>query len=115
MKGRYNENSELDFGMYRGYELGIVYVFDPTYIDWCINNLDRFHIEDLHKLTEYGVINEKLDWEYKMIGEPSLIPNIDVFETLQELLENIDLGTIKYKFSEKTIEKNQINRSFQCF
>lgn len=107
MKGIYNKNSKLDFGMYKGYDLGIVYVFDPSYIDWCINNIDKFHISDLAELKELGVINEKLDWQYKMIGDPSLIPNIDVFDTFEELIENIDLGEKKYNFSEETIEKNE--------
>ena len=106
MKGIYNKNSKLDFGMYKGYDLGIVYVFDPSYINWCINNIDRFHISDLNELKELGVINQKLDWQYKMIGDPSLIPNIDIFGTFQELIENIDLGNKKYTFSDETLEKN---------
>ncbi len=107
MKGFYDKNSKLDFGMYKGYELGIVYVFDPPYIDWCINNIDKFCITDLNELKEYGVINEKLDWQYKMIGDPSLIPNIDIFDTFQELIDNVDLGEKKYKFSDSTINKNE--------
>lgn len=107
MKGHYNKDSKLDFGMYKGYELGIVYVFDPSYVDWCINNIDRFYISDLDELKEFGVINEKLDWQYKMIGDPSLIPNIDIFDTFQELIENVDLGEKKYNFSDETLRKNE--------
>ncbi len=54
MKKVYNEESKLDFGMYRGYEIGIVYVFDPGYLDWCINNISGFHITDLNELMEIG-------------------------------------------------------------
>lgn len=111
MKGHYNKDSKLDFGMYKGYELGIVYVFDPSYVDWCINNIDRFYISDLDELKEYGVINEKLDWQYKMIGDPSLIPNIDIFDTFQELIDNVNLGEKKYNFSDETLKKNE-SRSF---
>jgi hypothetical protein len=107
MKGHYNKNSKLDFGMYKGYELGIVYVFDPSYVGWCINNIDRFYISDLNELKEYAVINEKLDWQYKMIGDPSLIPNIDIFETFQELIDNVDLGEKKYIFSDETLKINE--------
>ncbi|HPS72614.1 MAG TPA: hypothetical protein PLM70_10185 [Bacteroidales bacterium] len=111
MKGHYNKDSKLDFGMYKGYELGIVYVFDPSYVDWCINNIDRFYISDLDELKEYGVINEKLDWQYKMIGDPSLIPNIDIFDTFQELIDNVNLGEKKYNFSDETLKKNE-SKSF---
>jgi len=42
-----------------------------------------------------------------MIGDPSLIPYIDVFDTFQELLENVDLGDKKYEFSDESIKINQ--------
>jgi hypothetical protein len=109
MKRFYNKNSKLDFGMYKGYELGIVYVFDPSYIDWCINNIEKFHVSDLNELKEIGIINEKLDWQYKLIGDPSLIPNIDAFETFKELTENVDLGEKRYKFNEETLNKKEEN------
>ncbi len=106
MKGHYNKNSKLDFGMYKDYELGIVYVFDPSYIDWCINNIDNFFITDLDELKKYGVINEKIDTQYRMIGDPSLIPNIDLFDTFQLLIDNFDLGDKRYKFSDETLRVN---------
>ncbi len=107
MKGYYNKDSKLDFGMYKGYELGIVFVFDPSYIEWCINNIDNFFISDLNELMQYSVYNEELDCRYRMIGDPSLIPYIDVFDTFQELLENVDLGDKKYEFSDESIKINQ--------
>lgn len=108
MKVNYNKTSKLDFGMYKGYDLGIVYIFDPSYIDWCINNIDRFYITDLDELKELEVVNESLDWQYKMIGDPSLIPNIDAFD-FQDLIDNnISLGYKKYKFSEGTLNKNAL-------
>jgi len=66
MKGYYNKDSKLDFGMYKGYELGIVFVFDPSYIEWCINNIDNFFISDLNELMQYSVYNEELDCRYRM-------------------------------------------------
>ncbi|MDX9697114.1 MAG: hypothetical protein RBT49_15090 [Bacteroidales bacterium] len=107
MKGYYNKNSKLDFGMYKGYELGIVYVFDPCYVDWCINNIDRFYIADLSELEKYSVLNEVLEWQYRDIGDPSLIPNMDIFDTFQELIDHVDLGDKKHLFSDETIIKNE--------
>ena len=107
MKEYYNKNTKLDFGMYKGYELGIVYVSDPSYIDWCINNIDRFYISDLKELMEYSVINKSLNWEYRMIGEANLVIDLDTSETFQDLIDNYDLGDKKYIFSEDTIRKNE--------
>jgi len=107
MKGIYNKNAKLDFGMYKGYELGIVYVFDPLYIDWCINNIDRFYISDFNELKEYGVINKDLNWQYRLVGEASYIPNIDRFKSFNELLENIDLGNNRFEFSPETLQKHK--------
>jgi len=111
MKGYYNKNSILDFGMYKGYELGIVYVFDPCYIDWRINTIDKFYITDLSELKRYGILNENLEWQYRMIGDPSLIPNIDIFDNFQELIVHVDLGDKKYQFSNETLKKNE-DKSF---
>jgi hypothetical protein len=106
MKGYYKKTTKLDFGTYKGYDLGIVYIFDPSYIDWCINNIDNFYITDLDELMELAVVNSNLDWQYKMIGDPSLIPNIDAFDFQDLMDENISLGNKKYKFSEETLNKN---------
>ena len=102
----YNKRSVLDFGMFKGYQLGVVYLFDPAYIDWCINNVDDFYIPDLDELKEIGVYNKSIDWQYKLIGDPSLIPNIDVFTTFDEYIENVAPGQNKYPFSDETIKLN---------
>jgi hypothetical protein len=112
MKRIYDRNSKIDFGMYRGYVLGIVYVFDPSYIDWCINNINGFHISDLDKLKDFGVINENIDWHYRLIGDPELIPGIDTFDTFKKLTESTLLGDKKYIFSEKSLIKNKENSNY---
>jgi len=105
----YRKDSQFDFGMFKGYELGIVYVFDPSYIDWCINNINGFCVIDLDELQKYSVVNPEVDVRIKMVGEPSLIEGIDIFETFEELVENLEIGNNKYEFSQKTIDKNSIN------
>ncbi len=112
MKGIYSTTTILDFGMYKGYELGIVYVFDPSYVDWCINNISKFFISDLEILKDINVVNENLEWQYRSIGDPSLISDIDRFVTLKELIENVDLGNNKYIFKKETLQLNR-NKSFQ--
>lgn len=44
-----------------------------------------------------------------MVGEPGLIEGIDIFETFEELVENLDLGNNKFIFTEETIEINSNN------
>jgi len=107
MRRRYNKNTKIDFGLYNGYDLGIVYVFDPGYIDWCINNIDSFCVVDLTDLNKYSVINPNLDVQYKMIGDPSAINGIDIFDTFEELEENLNLGDKKYTFSKETLNLNK--------
>ena len=107
MEGYYKKDSKLDFGMYKGYELGVVFIFDPGYINWCINNIDTFCVTDLEELKDYSIINENLNWQYRMIGDPSVIPYIDVFETFQEYCENVRFGDKKFIFSEDTLKKNR--------
>ena len=109
MKKVYNKNSKIDFGMYKGYDLGIVYVFDPSYIEWCINNISGFHISDMDELKEISIINKEVDWHLRLIGEPSLIAGIDTFDTYEKLAANIELGDNKYIFNEETINKNKAN------
>lgn len=104
---RYRKDSKLDFGLYKGIELGIVYAFDPGYIDWCINNIPQFYIEDIEDLISYGVINQDMDWQYRAVGEQSFIPNIDAFDTFEELVETMALSERKSFFSRDTVEKNQ--------
>jgi hypothetical protein len=111
MKWEYKKESILDFGLYKGYELGIVYVFDPMYIDWCINNIENFYIADIEELMDYVLINENLNWQYRANGDSSIIPGIDDFKTYKELIENKDIGNKKNQFSNRTLLKNKINSS----
>ena len=76
-----------------------------------LNNIDKFYITDLSELKNYSVLNADLEWQYRMIGDPSLIPNIDIFDTFQELIVHVDLGDKKYQFSSETLKKNE-NKSF---
>ena len=109
MTRKYFKDSVLDFGMFKGYELGLVYVFDPSYIDWCINNIDGFCVIDLDELLNYSVVNTELDVRIRMVNEPALIKGIDFFSSFQELIENLNIGDKKYIFNQETIFRNKMN------
>lgn len=107
----FNRFTVFSFGKYKGYELGIIYMCDPGYIEWCINNMDDFFVEDLDILMNIGVLNPNLSWQYRAIGEASIVPGIDTFDTFQEYLDNFgEINLPKFKFNEITIKKNDQNR-----
>ena len=68
----YSINSKINFGLYEGYQLGLVYAFDPTYLEWCIDNIETFYINDLEQLQSFGVF--KVMEGYSMHREAG-IPN----------------------------------------
>lgn len=115
----YDKNTKIDFGMYDGYELGIVYVFDPFYINWCIINIEWFHISDLHELRHFGVMNvdEKFLETQRRLGDAGMVDGIDEFNTFQEMLSKVNLGNhlfpfknevVNYNFEKLTLENNEI-------
>ncbi|MFD1874593.1 hypothetical protein [Hymenobacter bucti] len=46
----YNLHSKLGFGKHIGMPIWVIAVHDPTYIDWCIQNIDDFAIDELEDL-----------------------------------------------------------------
>lgn len=101
----YNKNSKLDFGMYEGYELGIVYSFDPTYIGWCINNIDKFCIEDLDELEKFGVL--KLNHGYQTFRDIKVGDSwVTYFRSVQDIVEQIGMAMTTYRLNTDTKAKN---------
>jgi len=110
----YNKNSKLDFGLYKGYELAMVYIFDTDYIEWCINKIDWFHITDIDELMKLGLIGNIVNWEHRMCGSEAVngLP-INIWKSYNEMVEDIgpDYSPNKYTFSNETIEKNHSKTS----
>lgn len=104
----YDKNTKLDFGMYDGYELGIVYVLDPFYINWCIINIEWFHIPDLHVLRYFGVmkVDEKHLELQRRIGDASIVEGIDEFNSFQEMISKVNLGNHLFPFKKDVIWYN---------
>jgi len=103
----YNKSSKLDFGLYKGYELGIVYVFDPSYIEWCIKNLDYFYVDGLEELQSLGTFyNKTRSINAHKYGEPLAIPGLDAFPTFQDFIDSNLAPRNLYNFKKETIELN---------
>lgn len=100
IKGFYNRNTILGFGMYKGYTVGVVFLFDSSYIDWCINNIDGFYIEDLDYLIEHKVI-------YNNRGHISSSEAlIDTYKEYQQFAEKVEF-TEQCHFTLETQIKNK--------
>jgi hypothetical protein len=108
---RYTKNTKLNFGLYKGYEIGIIYAMDPTYLEWCIFNVEAFFIEDLQELQEYCIV--KISSNYLMareIGIPNFCLLIDEFESVEELSNTFGMANVKYRFKPEIIEINEKKR-----
>jgi len=110
----YNRFSKFDFGFYKDYELGLVFVFDAAYIDWCINNIDWFHITDIYELMELGVMIQSDSLQFRMVGKDAVIgSHVNIWKSYKEMVEDIgpDYSPDKYTFSNETIVKNHSKTS----
>ncbi|WP_373512598.1 hypothetical protein [Persicitalea sp.] len=104
----YYRNSILKFGMYEGYEVGIVYSFDAPYLEWCIENISNFYIDDLEYLEEFGVISYNRDYNIiREIGDGSLNEWLNYFSTIQDIVREIGLAYTKYRFSQSARSLNK--------
>jgi len=108
MLRHYDKNTKMDFGMYKGYDLGIVYVFDPFYINWCIVNIEWFHIPNLHELRHFGVmkVNEKFLETQRILGDATMVDGIDEFESFQEMISKVHLGNYVFPFKKEVVKYN---------
>jgi len=116
-KGFFN-NSILNFGIYHGFEVGIVYAFDLGYIEWCILNLEDFFIVDIEELQAFGTLRKKTknyrERTFRFIGYSILMKQ---YKTIQKLSEEIPFLNINNKLSEEAIKMNNIKRDkyYQLF
>ncbi len=114
---RLSKNEKFNFGLYKGYDVGIIYLFDSRYIEWCIENIDDFCIVDLDELLKYNIFNNYTAIEGKRgIGIPNIVVGIDIFETFDDLVSNIGnqikidnklKGKYKTVFKPETLQLNR--------
>jgi hypothetical protein len=93
MRRTYNGHSILDFGFYKGKHLGLVFMADQNYINWCFDNIDGFTITDLielNRLREKVLVLKLEIWQIKSIGDPDLVPIFNMFKNFQEFLDALN-------------------------
>jgi len=120
----------LTFGKNKGLELKVVYKYQPSYIEWAIENVDDFKIDvkafqKLPKPTPFSYNkyafscenikkkNEDLtmeDWTELLISSDSVnqLKTTNVF-TIKELIKNENnlCQEIDYKFPQRIIKLNE--------
>lgn len=57
----YGQNSKLKFGKLNGKTISEIYKVEPTYLEWCINNINGFAIE---QKTIYYLTNLSVDFNF---------------------------------------------------
>jgi hypothetical protein len=114
--GGYSINSELSFGLYSGFEVGIVYAFDIAYVAWLIENVDNFCIKDLDKLEQIGVFAKERDFlASREYGIPEYDEFIGEFRTIQELAGRVKILNTDIKLRDDVKHLNELKlRSFIC-
>ena len=71
----YDLETTMNFGKYKGKTLREILTANPNYVNWCLINVDYFHISN-STLTEIE------------INEPCFKLNKEAIEFLQKFLEN---------------------------
>lgn len=87
-----NWNSKINFGIYKGYQIGLIYAFDIGYLEWLILNVDSFFISDLKSLQKFGVFRQKRKYKKNIeLGVGSLDKFMQEFNSIQELSSEINI------------------------
>ena len=69
----YWSNELFDFGAYLGHEIGITFVTEIGYVEWCILNVNQFCIFDLDYLLKYGCIHNSRASKFElMVNHPEV-------------------------------------------
>lgn len=108
---RNNRSAKMNFGLYECYTIGIVYAFDPDYIEWCIRTIDDFYIRDLEELIKFKVYNNSRKYTpAREIGLPNVFSLIDAYEFIEELDYEMRACSREFIFSPDLVELNAKKR-----
>lgn len=108
-KKGFDKNTVLNFGLYRNYELGIVYAFDFKYIEWCIFNVEEFYLNDIEELIDIGVYRESGEYEENRdIHFAEYYSFIKEFRTIQKLDETLGILNSSFRLSDRAIKLNNL-------
>ncbi|MCB0781486.1 MAG: hypothetical protein KDB87_20050 [Flavobacteriales bacterium] len=109
----YKINDKFDFGQFKGYTIGIVYLFAPDYIEWCLLNTSMA-VAELNELESFQVTSKRRNYPTYVIGVPSInFPQIDAYSTLEEVYRNHAIRDgLEFRFSEDAKSSNDRKIAF---
>lgn len=102
-----NATTRLPFGKYKGIELGLIYLFSPSYINWMLEKTS-YTVEDVDFLADLKVIDR-----FGKQGFVAHYADVDREELENLWLPHVNFEDIKYSgfrnfsFSKLALEKNE--------
>jgi hypothetical protein len=100
----------MNFGRWDGYEVGIVYLFDPDYLDWCISNIDDFFIDDIDLLEKFGVFplrKDSVNEVLRITNDQSLAPWVNEWKSIQDYASAVGYADTTFRFSDDLRRLNE--------
>lgn len=83
-------SSEFTFGQYRGIKVGLIYLFFPGYINWLLENTDKY-INEIEDVKAMRVIKSEETHSSVM----KTISGINIFE-LNDIKDSLSFDELKY-------------------
>ncbi len=105
---KYKSSDRIKFGQYKDIEIGIIFLYDPQYLEWLITDVIFFCVEDLDLLQKNGVINSTI-WLSKFKIAVMQKDNMQKFSSYARHLKEFEAYLQEYKIADKTLEKNKEN------
>ena len=105
---RLSFRSMFNFGLYKGFEIGLVYAFDMYYVGWCIRNIENFAIEDLAILQEIGVFKHPEKYESYRDKFPDVPDIMSVYSGIIDLYKDLPVLNPKIRLPEEVYYLNEI-------
>jgi hypothetical protein len=100
-------NSKLKFGLYKGFEIGIVYAFDIAYFSWMIENIEHFCVMDIDLLTNTGVFRSARKFSAnREMGVSNFDKFMCEFESIQLLSQSTKILNNEIKLKSYIIDLN---------
>ncbi len=93
----------MPFGRNKGYQIGMVYLFDPGYINWALAETDKFCITDMERLEQFKpFVNPSTGFYYEYLA----LDELNFFIHYFDFTELLYLGSVDFKFSENAKMQN---------
>ena len=108
---KYKSNQRINFGQYKGIEIGTIFLYDPEYLEYLIRDKAHFCIEDLDLLLKNGVINSTI-WVSKFKVMLMQEENMRKFDYYSRHLQEFKSFLKPWEMDEDVLEKNEENIKF---